>query len=39
VVRDINEKEEVDEFGEVKRLRYGVLIDDGDQVIEKDRID
>ena len=37
VVSDINEKEEVDEFGEVKKLKYGVLIDDGDKVIEKDK--
>ena len=37
VVQDLNEKEEVDEFGEVKKLKYGVLIDDGDKVIEKDK--
>ena len=37
VVSDINEKEEVDEFGEVKKIKYGVLIDDGDKVIEKDK--
>ena len=36
----MNEKEELDEFGEVKKLKYGVLIDNhGENIIEKDRDD
>ena len=37
MVSDINSKDEVDEFGEVKKVKYGVMIDDGDTVIEKDK--
>ena len=37
VVSDINEKEEIDEFGEVRKVKYGVLVDDGEKVIEKDK--
>ena len=37
VVEEINEREEIDEDGQVKKLKYGVLIDDGDKVIERDR--
>lgn len=36
VVSEVNAAEEVDEFGEVKKVKYGVLIDDGDEVIERD---
>jgi hypothetical protein len=38
VVTDINEKEEIDEFGEVRTVKYGVLMDDGENVIELDDV-
>ena len=40
VVSDINEKEEIDEVtGEVQQVKYGVIIDDGEEIIEKDEND
>ena len=38
VVEEINEKEEInEETGEVQKVKYGVIIDDGEEIVEKDR--
>ena len=40
VVTEINEKEEVDEAtGEVRKVKYGVIVDDGENIIEEDKIE
>jgi len=36
-VDDLNDQGEVDEFGDPMQVKYGVIIDDGDEIIEKDR--
>ena len=35
VVKEMNEKE--DEGGDHHKIKYGVIIDDGDNIIEKDK--
>lgn len=37
VVDDLNDQEEIDEFGDPMKVQYGVIIDDGDNVEERDR--
>jgi hypothetical protein len=37
VVEQLNEKENPDEGGEKHKIKYGVIIDDGDNVIEKEK--
>ena len=35
IVEDLNDKEELDADGNPVKIKYGVLIDDGDEIIEK----
>ena len=37
VVEEMNEKENPDNDGEKHKIKYGVIIDDGDNVIEKEK--
>ena len=37
VVEEINEKENLEDEGEKHKVKYGVIIDDGDNVIEKEK--